>query len=146
MSDLHRLMLIGHLGGDLIGSATPSGVEVANVSIAVTDKWRDSQTGEQREKTTWCRLAFWGKRAEIATRYMRKGMQIYAAGPVVARAYMGKDGKPGASLEMNVQEFQMLGGRGAGDERQRDTDTQPSSTQQQQPETGGGFQDDDIPF
>lgn len=145
MSNYNSATLIGRLGADPELRATPSGAQVANASLAVTEKWKDA-AGQQKEKTTWFRLAFWGKRAEIAGRYLRKGSELFVQGPVSARAYQGKDGTSQASLEVNVQEFQMLGGK-------RDDaggyTAGPAASDDRQPAhaaAGAQFQDDDIPF
>lgn len=110
MSNLNRVQLIGRLGHDPEVRAMPSGESVANVSLAVTETWKD-KAGAKQEKTTWFRVAFFGRLAEIAERYLTKGALIYVEGPVAARAYANRSGEPAASLEVRARELKTLGGR-----------------------------------
>jgi single-strand DNA-binding protein len=80
--------------------------------VAVSSAWTDTNTGERREKTNWYKCAAWGKQAEIANQYIKKGTQVQVIGTVEARAYMSNDGEPKASLELRVSQFILLGGRG----------------------------------
>lgn len=105
---MNKLCLIGFLGQDPETKNLPSGDIVVNTSIATTEKWKDKQ-GNKQEKTTWFRLAFFGKLGEIAAQYLRKGSQIYVEGTVSARAWISeKHVEPQASMEVRVRELQML--------------------------------------
>jgi single-strand DNA-binding protein len=77
---VNKVTLIGHLGGDPDSRSTPSGASVTNISIATTEAWRDRESGEQKERTEWHRVVFFGKLAEIAAEYLRKGSQVYIEG------------------------------------------------------------------
>lgn len=107
MSTTQKIILVGHLGRDPEVRILPSGETVANVSLAVTENWKD-KAGAKQEKTTWFRCAFWGRLAEIAENYLKKGSLIYVEGTVEARAYASKTGEPQASLEVRVRELKML--------------------------------------
>ena len=90
----------------------PSGDQVANVSLATTDKWRDKQTGETKEHTEWHRLVFNGRLAEIAGQYLRKGSQIYVEGSIRTRKWQDQaTGQDRYSTEIRVDQMQMLGSR-----------------------------------
>ena len=89
MASVNKVILVGNLGKDPEIRSFPSGDQVANVSLATTDKWRDKQSGEPREHTEWHRLVFNGKLAEIAGQYLRKGSQIYVEGSIRTRQTAG---------------------------------------------------------
>src|SRR5260370_7561603 len=74
---INKVILIGNLGADPETRAMPSGTTVANLRIATSESWRDKQTGEQQERTEWHRVAFFGRLAEVAGEYLRKGSQVY---------------------------------------------------------------------
>ena len=112
MASVNKVFLIGNLGRDPELRTFPSGGQVANVSIATTEKWRDKATNEQREHTEWHRLVFNGRLAEIAGQYLRKGSQIYVEGKIRTRKWQGQDGQDRYTTEVRVDQMQMLGGRG----------------------------------
>ncbi|MCP5217381.1 MAG: single-stranded DNA-binding protein [Burkholderiaceae bacterium] len=115
MASVNKVILVGNLGRDPEMRSFPSGDQVANVTLATTDKWRDKQSGEPREHTEWHRLVFNGKLAEIAGQYLRKGSQIYVEGSIRTRKWQGQDGQDRYSTEVRVDQMQMLGSRqGAG--------------------------------
>jgi single-strand DNA-binding protein len=90
----------------------PSGTTVANLRIATSESWRDKQTGEQQERTEWHRVALFGRLAEIAGEYLRKGSQVYIEGSLRTRKWQDKQGNERYSTEIIGNELQMLGGRG----------------------------------
>ncbi len=93
----------------------PSGDAMTNIAVATTDKWRDKASGEQKEATEWHRIAFFGKLAEIAGQYLKKGSQVYVEGRLKTRKYTDKDGVEKYSTEIVADTMQMLGSRaGAG--------------------------------
>ncbi|GAB4430396.1 MAG: hypothetical protein Kow00106_24990 [Anaerolineae bacterium] len=112
MAGYQYTIIIGNVGRDPELRYTPSGVAVCDFSVAVTRRWNDRQTNEQREKTTWFRVSAWRNLAETANQYVRKGMQIMVAGEVDASAYTGQDGQPRATLEITARDIQFLGRRG----------------------------------
>lgn len=96
--------------------------------------WNDRQTNEKREKTTWYSASGWGKTAESLAKYVQVGMNIMITGTVSARAYTGNDGSPRASLDIRIDNFQLLGSRG------------DNSQQDNEQYEGMGTDTEDIPF
>jgi len=111
---VNKVILIGNLGADPETRAMPSGSSVANLRIATTESWRDKQSGEQQERTEWHRVALFGRLAEIAGEYLRKGSQVYIEGSLRTRKWQDKQGNERYSTEIVGNEMQMLGGRGGG--------------------------------
>lgn len=112
MASVNKVILVGNLGRDPEMRSFPSGDQVANVSLATTDKWRDKQTGETKEHTEWHRLVFNGRLAEIAGQYLRKGSQIYVEGSIRTRKWTDQQsGQDRYSTEIRVDQMQMLGRR-----------------------------------
>jgi len=112
---INKVILIGNLGADPETRAMPSGTTVANLRIATSESWRDKQSGEQQERTEWHRVALFGRLAEIAGEYLRKGSQVYIEGSLRTRKWQDKQGNDRYSTEIIGNDLQMLGGRaGAG--------------------------------
>jgi single-strand DNA-binding protein len=109
---INKVILIGNLGADPETRAMPSGTTVANLRIATSESWRDKQTGEQQERTEWHRVALFGRLAEIAGEYLKKGSQVYIEGSLRTRKWQDKQGNERYSTEIVGNELQMLGGRG----------------------------------
>ena len=109
---INKVILIGHLGADPETRAMPSGSSVANLRIATTESWRDKQSGEQQERTEWHRVALFGRLAEIAGEYLRKGSQVYIEVSLRTRKWQDKQGNERYSTEIVANDMQMLGGRG----------------------------------
>ncbi|MBS0578358.1 MAG: single-stranded DNA-binding protein [Proteobacteria bacterium] len=109
---VNKVILIGNLGADPETRAMPSGSTVANLRIATSESWRDKQTGEQQERTEWHRVAMFGRLAEIAAEYLKKGSQVYIEGSLRTRKWTDKQGQERYSTEIIGNELQMLGGRG----------------------------------
>lgn len=163
MAGLNKVQLIGNLGRDPEIRYTPSGVAVANFSIATSETWTDKNTQEKKTKTEWHRIVFWGRQAEVIGEYLSKGRQIFVEGKLQTREWE-KDGIKRYTTEVVGREFLMLGQRGdnggqqnAGGGFQQNTGTPAPGAQQNtaNPNTtgfpqggyaGGAFDDDDIPF
>ena len=111
---INKVILIGNLGADPETRAMPSGSTVANLRVATSESWRDKQTGEQQERTEWHRVALFGRLAEIAGEYLKKGSQVYIEGSLRTRKWQDKQGNDRYSTEIIGDELQMLGGRGGG--------------------------------
>lgn len=111
MSDLNRAMIIGRLGRDPEIRYTPDGRAVANFSLATTDKWRDKQSGEMRERTEWHRVVAFGRLGEICGEYLSRGKQIFIEGRLRTRSWE-KDGVTRYTTEIEATNMQMLGNRG----------------------------------
>lgn len=143
MSSVNKVILIGNLGRDPETRYMPDGGAVTNVSLATTDKWKDKTSGEQKEKTEWHRISFFGKLAEIAGEYLKKGSQVYVEGRLQTREWE-KDGVKRYSTEVIADRMQMLGSRQGGA-----APSNPEKPEKPQPSKGAGkFDDfeDDIPF
>jgi single-strand DNA-binding protein len=167
MASVNKVILVGNLGRDPEVRYMPSGDAVANIAIATTDKWKDKQTGEQKEQTEWHRVSFFGKLAEIAGQYLVKGSQVYIEGKLQTRKYTDKDGVEKFATEIRADTMQMLGSRQGGEgggqqgnaprqqgnapqQRQapQGQQRQAAPQQRQQPQNNRGFEDmdDDIPW
>ena len=117
MASVNKVILIGNLGRDPETRYMPDGGAVTNVSIATTESWKD-KNGEKQEKTEWHRVAFFGKLAEIAGEYLKKGSQVYVEGRLQTRKWQDKDGQDKYTTEIIADRMQMLGSRqgmGGGD-------------------------------
>src|SRR5207247_1377797 len=114
MASVNKVILIGNLGRDPETRYMPDGGAITNISIATTDKWKD-KAGEMQEKTEWHRVAFFGKLAEIAGEYLKKGSQVYVEGRLQTRKWQDKEGQDKYTTEIVADRMQMLGSRsGAG--------------------------------
>jgi single-strand DNA-binding protein len=155
MASLNMCCFIGNLGKDPDVRYLPNGDAVANFSIACTEKWKDKSTGETKEATEWVRICVFGKKAEIAGQYLKKGAPIHVTGRMRTRKYE-KDGQDHYATEIIADNFIMLGGKreDSGDARAQQqaesysrggSNTQPAAAP---PRNGNGFSDmdDDIPF
>ncbi len=112
MASVNKVILVGNLGRDPEMRSFPNGDQIANVTVATTDKWKDKQTGDMREHTEWHRLVFTGRLAEIAGQYLRKGSQIYVEGSIRTRKWTDQQsGQDRYATEVRVDQMQMLGKR-----------------------------------
>ena len=157
MASVNKVILIGNLGRDPETRYMPDGGAITNVSIATTEAWKD-KNGEKQEKTEWHRVAFFGKLAEIAGEYLKKGSQVYVEGRLQTRKWQDKDGQDKYTTEIVANAMQMLGSRqgmggaGAAAEREasepRDSGGSRASAAKPAAKAGGKFDDfeDDIPF
>jgi single-strand DNA-binding protein len=153
MASVNKVILVGNLGRDPEVRYLPDGGAVTNVSVATTDTWKD-KSGEKQERTEWHRIAFFGKLAEIAGEYLKKGSQVYVEGSLRTRKWQDKEGKERYTTEIIADRMQMLGSRGGGSEAMA---REPKAAAA---ESGGGGDkpaakkggasfddmDDDIPF
>ena len=150
---VNKAILVGNLGADPETRYTAGGSAVTNVSLATTDSWKDKQSGEQQEKTEWHKVVFFGRLAEIAAEYLRKGSQIYVEGRIQTRKWQGKDGQDRWTTEIVGNEMQMLGSRGGGqsppppdfDSGQSEESASEKSSSPKKAAAVEDF-DDDIPF
>ncbi len=112
---VNKAILIGNLGADPDTRYMPSGSAVTNCRIATTEAWKDRETGDQQERTEWHNIVFFGRLAEIAGEYLRKGSQVYIEGRLRTRKWQDREGNDRWTTEINADQMQMLGGRpGAG--------------------------------
>ena len=114
---INKVILVGNLGNDPEIRYTPSGSAIANLSVATSEQWKDRNTGEPREKTEWHRVVIFGKLAEVAGEYLRKGSQVYLEGKLQTRKWQDQSGQDRYTTEVVLDingVMQMLGGRNAG--------------------------------
>jgi single-strand DNA-binding protein len=153
MASINKVIIVGNLGADPETKYLPSGDAVTNIRVATTDTWKDKATGEKKEATEWHRIAFFGRLAEIAGEYLKKGSQVYVEGSLRTRKWQDKDGQDRYSTEIRGDVMQMLGRReGGGEARslpERPARGEPKAAAPAQAGAKKGkFDDmeDDIPF
>ena len=167
MASVNKVIIVGNLGRDPETRSFPSGDQVTNVTIATTDRYKDKTSGEMKEITEWHRVSFFGRLAEVAGQYLRKGSQVYVEGSLRTRKWTDKDGIEKYTTEIRADNMQMLGSRqgmggGAGADDGGGYDqpaparapapARPSSAAPRQPaapaKSPSGFDDmdDDLPF
>ena len=143
---INKVILVGNLGADPETRYMPSGGAVTNIRIATSESWKDKNTGDQQERTEWHNIAFFGRLAEIAAEYLRKGSQVYIEGKLRTRKWQDKDGNDRWTTEVIANEMQMLGGRGGG----MSAPSSPARSTGGQSSGSGSAPtddfDDDIPF
>jgi len=159
---INKVILVGNLGADPETRYTPSGTAITSIRIATSESWKDKQTGEQQERTEWHRIEFFGRLAEIAGEYLKKGSQVYIEGKLRTDEYE-KDGIKRYSTKVIADEMQMLGSRGGGEggggfsggggaQRERGPARGPQAAPQRSapaapaPAGSDNFEDDEIPF
>ena len=111
MASVNKVIIVGNLGRDPETRYMPSGDAVTNITVATTDRYKDKQSGEMKEATEWHRISFFGKLAEIAGQYLKKGSQVYVEGSLRTRKYTDKDGVEKFATEIRADTMQMLGSR-----------------------------------
>ena len=111
---INKVILIGHLGQDPEVRALPSGSSIANLRLATTESWKDKQSGEFKEQTEWHTVVLFGRTAEVAAEYLKKGSQVFIEGRLRTRKWQDKTGNDRYSTEIVGNDMQMLGGRGQG--------------------------------
>ena len=152
---INKVIIVGNLGGDPETRYMPSGSAVTNMTVATNESWKDKQTGEQKDRTEWHKVAMFGRLAEIAAEYLRKGSQVYIEGKLRTRKWQGQDGQDRYTTEIIADEMQMLGGRGGAGGGGSFSGGGGGGGQQGGGQQGGGSAppqpgpddfDDDIPF
>jgi single-strand DNA-binding protein len=160
---INKVILVGNLGADPETRYTAGGQAITSIRIATSEAWKDKQTGEMTEKTEWHRIKFFGRLAEIAGEYLKKGRQVYVEGRLETNKYTDKDGVERYSTDIVANEMQMLGGTpgegggarggggGGGERGERPMRSAPAAPRTA-PAGGGSrppadtFDDDEIPF
>ncbi len=136
MRGVNKVTILGNLGDDPEVRHMPNGGMVTNIRVATSEQWKDKESGEKKEKTEWHSIAFFGRLAEIAAEYLRKGSQVYVEGSLQTRKWQDKQGNDRYTTDIKGREMQMLGGKGGG---QKAAPSKPD-----QPPTDDFC--DDIPF
>ena len=144
---INKVIIVGNLGQDPDTRYMPSGGAVTNFTVATNESWKDKQTGEQKDRTEWHKVAMFGRLAEISAEYLRKGSQVYIEGKLRTRKWQDRDGNDRYTTEIIADEMQMLGGRGGGSAPMGGGDSSRGSSQDRgdAPPPADDF-DDDIPF
>jgi len=169
---INKVIIVGNLGADPETRYTGNGTAITSIRIATSENWTDKQSGEKQERTEWHRVKLFGRLAEIAGEYLKKGRQVYIEGSLRTDKYTDKDGVERYSTDIIANEMQMLGGAGGGSggegggfggggggggggysrdrggERSAPSRGAPPSSapRQSAPPADSGFEDDDIPF
>ena len=138
MASVNKVILIGNLGRDPEVRFTQGGTPVANFTMATTERWNDP-SGEKKERTEWHRIVVWGKQAEIAGEYLRKGRPVYVEGSLQTREWTDREGNKRYTTEVRAQRLQFLG-------RPDDRGAAGGAPTEEIGEPAGGFAEDDIPF
>jgi len=155
MASVNKVILVGNLGADPETRYMPSGDAIANIRLATTFRWKDKQTGENKEETEWHRIVFRGRLAEIAGEYLKKGSPVYVEGRIRTRKWQDKEGQDRYTTEIMADNMQLLGSRaGAGEpvtarepaEAGAGGGGTPKPAAKKAPAGGLGEMDDDIPF
>ncbi|MEO8459954.1 MAG: single-stranded DNA-binding protein [Dokdonella sp.] len=111
---INKVIIVGNLGADPETRYTAGGAAITTLSLATSESWKDKQTGEQQERTEWHRVKMFGRLAEIAGEYLKKGRQVYIEGSLRTDKYTDKEGVTKYSTDIIANEMQMLGGGGEG--------------------------------
>ncbi|WP_092402739.1 MULTISPECIES: single-stranded DNA-binding protein [Candidatus Ichthyocystis] len=147
MASMNKVMLIGHLAAEPEVRFTNSGDPVANVRLATSSSWKDKNTGEKKEQTEWHRIIFFGRLAEIAGEYLKKGKMIYVEGRLQTRKWQDQSGQDRYTTEIIASEMNMLSSKsqdsGSNNTSVNDVSTSSSNTSDVAQFAG---LDDDIPF
>ncbi len=157
MASVNKVIVVGNLGADPETRYLPTGEAVTNIRVATTDKWKDKASGEMKEATEWHRISFFGRLAEVAGEYLKKGSQIYVEGSLRTRKWQDKDGHDRYSTEIRGDVMQMLGSRAGSGEPRGEPRGAPAGGGASEPASepkaaakkpAGKFDDmaDDIPF
>jgi single-strand DNA-binding protein len=150
MASVNKVILIGNLGADPETRYSTEGAAITNIRMATTDRWKDKSSGEMREQTEWHRVVFFGRLAEIAGEYLKKGAPVYIEGRLRTRKWTDKEGNDRYTTEVTADAMQLLGSRGgAGEPAMRDSGGESPPRRR-----GGGSKgsrgpedlEDDIPF
>ncbi len=165
---INKVIIVGNVGKDPETRYTAGGSAITTLSVATSEQWKDKQTGENKEHTEWHRVKFFGRLAEIAGEYLRKGSQVYVEGRLKTDKYTDKEGVERYATDIIADEMQMLGSRQSGEGGGRAEGERParsmgagsrsSDGERSAPRSGGAsrpsapqpssapFEDDEIPF
>lgn len=156
MASVNKVIIVGNIGKDPETRYLPSGDAVTNIVVATSEKYKDKATGEMKEQTEWHRISFFGKLAEIAAQYLKKGSAIYVEGKIRTRKWTDNAGVEKYSTDIVADSMQMLGGRpadggssanaGNSGGYSRERNDAPSAAPSNSPSSSLGAMDDDIPF
>ncbi len=115
---INKVIIVGNLGKDPETRVMPSGGAVTNITLATSESWKDKTTGQPQEKTEWHRVVFFGRLAEIAGEYLKKGSKIYIEGKLETRKWQDTSGQDKYTTEIKAHEMQMLDSKGSNEQAQ----------------------------
>jgi len=139
---INKVIVVGNLGADPDARYMPNGNAVTNISVATSESWKDKETGDRQERTEWHRVVFFGRLAEIASEYLKKGSQVYVEGRLKTRKWEDKEGNDRWTTEIVANEMQMLGERISSSSNSNNF----SAPKNNSSEFASDDFDDDIPF
>ena len=139
---INKVIILGNLGSEPDARYMPNGNAVTNISVATTDSWKDKESQERIEKTEWHRVVFFGRLAEIASEYLKKGSQVYVEGRLQTRKWEDKEGNDRWTTEIVAKDMQMLGERISSSSNSNNFSTPKNNSS----EFASDDFDDDIPF
>lgn len=146
---VNKVFLVGNLGKDPEVRYSANGQAVANVTLATSESWKDKESGEKQERVEWHRVVFFGRLAEIAGEYLKKGSPVYVEGKLTTRKWQDKQGQDRYTTEIVANDMQMLGhGNGNGSSGSANAPIKTGNTGRPKapaPVAAGDF-DDEIPF
>ncbi len=143
---VNKVILVGNCGKDPETRYMPSGGAVTSITLATTESWKDKQTGDKQERTEWHNVTFFGRLAEIAGEYLKKGSQVYVEGSLRTEKWQDKNGQDRYTTKIIASEMQMLGGRPGGGDFNSAPMQQSQPQPANQPAPVDDSFDDDIPF
>jgi single-strand DNA-binding protein len=149
MASVNKVIILGNLGRDPEVRFSADGAAVCNIAIATSSSWKDKNSGEKREETEWHKVVFYGRLAEIAGEYLKKGKPVYVEGRLKTRKWQNKEGVDQYTTEVIADSMQLLGGREEGSTAPAPQQRQAPAAQpqtQRQPAANLADMDDDIPF
>jgi single-strand DNA-binding protein len=149
MASVNKVIILGNLGRDPEVRFSADGAAVCNIAIATSSSWKDKNSGEKREETEWHKVVFYGRLAEIAGEYLKKGKPVYVEGRLKTRKWQNKEGVDQYTTEVIADSMQLLGGREEGSQAPAPQQRQAPAAQpqaQRQPAANLADMDDDIPF
>ncbi|MFY9226121.1 MAG: single-stranded DNA-binding protein [Blastocatellia bacterium] len=149
----NKIIVVGNLGRDPELKYTPQGQQVCEFSVATSEKRKDN-IGEMKEETTWFKVTFWGRQAEVASQYLSKGKQVYIEGRLRAREWTDKEGRTRTSLEIFGTDLRLLGNRNedasasamAAPKAASHSSSNKAASSHQAPDYDDNVSEDDIPF
>lgn len=146
MASVNKVILVGNLGRDPEIRSFPSGGQIANVSIATTESWKDKQSGERRELTEWHNVVFNDRLAEIAGQYLRKGSSVYIEGRLRTRKWQDQSGQDRYTTEIRADVMQLLGSKDSGGQSNQAPQQRQAPAQRPAQQHDNSFDDESIPF
>jgi single-strand DNA-binding protein len=145
MGSVNKVILVGNLGRDPESRFTQNGRQVANFTMATTEVWTDKASGQKQERTEWHRVVAWGRLAEIAGQYLKKGRQVYVEGSLQTREWNDREGNKRQTTEVQANQIVLLGRAEGRAESGGGRAASPAADDDMPPEPRGGGEDD-IPF